>query len=49
MNDSLFRIICRVVKRRVEEGEMFDQIILEYPRLTEDDQSKIKSEVEKWL
>lgn len=42
---AMLRIACRVIKRRVEDGEALDQVLTDYPRLTPKEVSEIKAEL----
>lgn len=45
MSEATLRIIIRVVKRKYEAGEDIDTILNEYPKLTDEERSRIKMEV----
>ena len=45
MTAVALRIITRVIKRRVDAGEEFDEIVLDYPKLTEAEIEQIRAEV----
>ena len=48
MIDAMIRIFARVINRRIdEEGITFDEAIVIYPKLTEEDIERIREEVEK--
>lgn len=36
------RLLCRVVRRRVEKGEMLEAVLRDYPRLTEEERKGIR-------
>ena len=38
-----WKILCRVVRRRVEGGEKLEAVLNEYPRLTEEEKAQIMS------
>ena len=42
---AMLRIACRVISRRVEDGENVDKVLTDYPRLTPDEVSEIKAEL----
>ncbi len=42
---AMLRIVCRVISRRVEDGESLDQVLTDYPRLTSDEIAEIKAEL----
>lgn len=42
---AMLRIACRVIKRRVEDGEVLDQVLTDYPRLTPNEIAEIKAEL----
>lgn len=39
------RMACRVIERRMNEGEPFEQIVVDYPKLTEEEIKQIKAEL----
>lgn len=43
MSDAMIRIFARVVARRVAAGEAVDDVLASYPKLTDDDKTKIKA------
>lgn len=42
MSKSMLKIYTRVFKRRMDAGESFEEIVMDYPRLTEDEISDIR-------
>lgn len=36
------KLLCRVVRRRVEQGEELEAVLLEYPRLTEEEREAVR-------
>lgn len=42
MSDSMTKIYARVIKKRLDSGERFETIILDYPKLTKDEISKLR-------
>ena len=42
MSRAVKNIIVRVIKNRMAAGEQFDDIIKDYPRLTQDEIAEIK-------
>ena len=42
---AMLRIVCRVISRRVEDGENVDKVLTDYPRLTPDEIAEIKAEL----
>lgn len=42
----LLQIACRTIKRRLDAGEAFDDVVKEYPKITVDQISEIKKELE---
>ena len=42
MSKAVKNIVVRVVKNRMSAGEQFDDIIKDYPRLTQDEIAEIK-------
>lgn len=45
MTNLQLRIIKRAIKTRLANGEEFDEIILSYPKLTENEIAEIQSEL----
>lgn len=39
------RMACRVIERRMEEGEPFEQIVVDYPKLTDEEIKQIQAEL----
>ena len=39
------RMACRVIERRMNAGESFEQIVVDYPKLTDEEIQQIKSEI----
>lgn len=39
------RMACRVIERRMCDGEQFEQIVADYPKLTDADIRQIKTEL----
>lgn len=39
------RMACRVIERRMEEGEPFEQIVTDYPKLTDGEVKQIRAEL----
>ena len=39
------RMACRVIERRMEEGEPFEQIVVDYPKLTDEEVKQIQAEL----
>lgn len=44
--DIAIKIACRTIKRRLDNGEVFDAIIKDYPKLTKIQIREIKNELE---
>lgn len=42
---AMLRIVCRVISRRVEDGENVGRVLTDYPRLTPDEIAEIKAEL----
>lgn len=42
---AMLRIVCRVVERRTKGGESLEQVLDDYPRLTETEIAEIKAEL----
>lgn len=40
------RLLCRVVKRRVNAGEELDTVLAEYPKLTEEEKAVVREWVQ---
>jgi len=40
------KLLCRVVQRRMDAGEALDDILQEYPRLTEAERALLLTELE---
>ena len=38
---TAMELLCRVVRRRVERGEALDEVLQDYPRLTEEQKAQI--------
>ena len=38
------RLLCRVVRRRLEKGETLDGVLADYPRLTEEEKNLVRQE-----
>lgn len=38
------RMACRVIERRMNEGEPFEQIVTDYPKLTDEEVKQIQAE-----
>lgn len=46
MTTAQKNLMLRVVKRRVNTGEAIDDILTEYPKLTDEEKESIKAELE---
>lgn len=42
MSNSAKNLMLRVIKRRMENGESFEEIIADYPRLTEEEKKELE-------
>ena len=42
MSKSMLKIYTRVFKRRMDAGESFEEIVADYPKLTQDEIAEIK-------
>ena len=42
MSKSMLKIYVRVFERRLKAGESFEEIVMDYPRLTQDEITEIK-------
>lgn len=40
------KLLCRVVRRRVEQGEALEAVLTDYPKLTEDELAQVRAEME---
>lgn len=45
MNKSMKNIMVRVITKRMKAGESFDEIILDYPKLTEDEIEDLRNSI----
>ena len=45
MNKSVKNIMLRVIRNRIAEGEMVDDILADYPKLTEEEKAELKEAV----
>lgn len=36
-------LLCRVIRRRVENGEKLETVFRDYPRITEEERAEVKS------
>lgn len=45
MSNALKNIVLRVIKRRMASGETFEEIIADYPKLTEEEIAELKEVV----
>lgn len=39
------QLLCRVVRRRLSKGEVLNEILLDYPRLTEEERNRLIQEL----
>lgn len=39
------KLLCRVIRRRVNKGETLDSVLKDYPRLSEEEQSQVRLSV----
>ena len=46
MSKSMLKIYVRVFERRLKAGESFEEIVVDYPRLTEAEIAEIKDALE---
>ena len=42
MSKSMLKIYTRVFKRRMDAGDSFEEIVADYPKLTQDEIAEIK-------
>ena len=40
---AMLKILCRVIARRMEEGEELPRILLDYPKLTQEEKNAIEN------
>ena len=40
---TMLKILCRVIARRMEEGEELPNILRDYPKLTQEEKSTIEN------
>ena len=40
---AILKILCRVIARRMEEGEELKSILLDYPKLTPEEKTEIET------
>lgn len=45
MSKAMLNIYVRTFKRRMEAGETFDEILTDYPRLTDEQAQEIKDNI----
>lgn len=45
MSNSAKKIMIRVITKRMGEGESFEQIIADYPKLTEEEKTELEDAV----
>ena len=45
MTTSKKNLMVRVIKRRMSNGETFDEIIVDYPKLTEEEITELREAV----
>lgn len=38
-------LLCRVVRRRMSLGEKLEEILADYPKLTEDEREELKKDI----
>ena len=41
--NAILKILCRVIARRMEEGEELPHILQDYPKLTQEEKSTIEN------
>ena len=39
-------LLCRVVRRRISQGETLEYVLASYPKLTEEEAAKVKAAVQ---
>ena len=45
MSNAMLKIYVRVIEKRMSEGEELEDILNDYPKLTEDEKNKIREKV----
>lgn len=45
MNKSMRNIMVRVITKRMQSGETFDEVIKSYPKLTEEEIEELRYEI----
>ena len=45
MNKAVKNIMLRVIRNRIAEGETVDDILADYPKLTEEEKAELKEAV----
>jgi len=43
---AALNLLCRVVRRRLRQGEVLEDVLADYPRLTEKEREKIAEELQ---
>ena len=41
----LLKMACRVIERRIVDGETWETIIADYPKMTDEEKQEIKTEL----
>lgn len=41
--NAMLKILCRVIARRMEEGEELPHVLQDYPKLTQEEKSAIEN------
>lgn len=45
MSNAMLKIYIRVIEKRMSEGEKLEDILDDYPKLTEDEKNKIHEKI----
>lgn len=41
------KLLCRVIRRRVEQGESLEAVLKDYPKLTEEERAMVEEQARK--
>ena len=47
MSNAMLKIFVRVIEKRIDEGENLEDILNDYPKLTEAEKDKIREKINK--
>ena len=45
MSNAMLKIYIRVIEKRMSEGEKLEDILNDYPKLTEDEKNEIREKI----